>query len=173
MTTTGDVSQGEERLRTYYIVDNLCHFAFYNSYMLYNAIRDWLTEVSPDGYTRETILCTSWKLEIVPVLHTGRVRQYCYLWTGTCIQPNRCCSCRINYPRILKRVILGVFAAALLITLPNFLAIFVHYHHGTHLGFTRFRLSCPFEKDCKSSFIPSHTKLVPTEEMELSILRVG
>ena len=57
---------------------------------------------------------------------------------------------RINYQRILKRAILGVFASMLLFTFPNFLAIFVYYHHGAHLG-TITVSGCLSEEFCKSS----------------------
>ncbi len=63
---------------------------------------------------------------------------------------------RINYQKILKRGILGVFAAMLLITLPNFLAIFVHYHHGTHLGYSDYNFKCPTKKICNLSSLPHH-----------------
>ena len=63
---------------------------------------------------------------------------------------------RINYQKILKRAMLGVFATMLIITLPNFLAIFVQYHYGAHLAYTHHFFSCPTEEMCKSSSHPRH-----------------
>ncbi len=61
----------------------------------------------------------------------------------------------INYQKILKRAILGVFATMLLITLPNFLGSFVQYHHGTNLGYTNYAFECPTKEDCNSSSFPN------------------
>ncbi len=61
---------------------------------------------------------------------------------------------RINYQKILKRAIFGVFAAMLLITFPSFLAIFVQYHYGTHLGYVILSVECPIKESCMSSSLP-------------------
>ncbi len=66
---------------------------------------------------------------------------------------------RINYQKILKRAILGVFGTMLLITLPNFLAIFVHYYHGTHLGYSGYFYNCPTKEICNSSSLPRNVTI--------------
>ncbi len=54
---------------------------------------------------------------------------------------------RIDYQRILKRVILAVFVVMLFISLPHLLGNFVRYPHGPHVGRSR---HCPFRSFCEN-----------------------
>ena len=54
---------------------------------------------------------------------------------------------RIDYQRILKRVILAIFAVMLFVTLPHLLGNFVRYHHGPHAGRS---LRCPSRSFCEN-----------------------
>ncbi len=63
----------------------------------------------------------------------------------------------IDYQRILKRLIVAVFAVMLFITLPHLLGSFVRYHHGPHVGRSR---NCPFRSFCENtSSIHVHHRL--------------
>ncbi len=58
---------------------------------------------------------------------------------------------RINYNRILRRVILAMFAVMLIVTLPHLLGSFVKYHHGSHTARSYW---CPNYTFCNSTPIP-------------------
>ncbi len=60
---------------------------------------------------------------------------------------------RINYSRILKRAILGIFAVMLVVTLPHLLGSFVWYYHGSHMASVPY--DCPPDNYCNSP--PSDT----------------